>query len=58
VPLGKVFTELVSKTWSTNENGLTGKAGGYCLRGFNGKQEATVANIVKKLIQNSSLDRK
>ncbi len=57
-PQGKVFTELVSKTWRTNENGLTGKDGIYSIRGFNGDYEITVTYKEKKILKNCSLDKK
>ncbi len=46
-PAGKVFTELVSKTWSTNLSGTTDKDGNCNLRGFTGDYEIRVAYIGK-----------
>ncbi len=57
-PSGKVFTELVSKTWSTNTSGTTQKNGEYKVRGFNGKYEITVGYKGKTATQQSVLDSK
>ncbi len=57
-PHGKVYTELVTKTWSTNVNGTTGKNGVYSVRAFNGEYEATVTYNGKITIQKFVLDSK
>ncbi|MDR6562306.1 MULTISPECIES: endo-1,4-beta-xylanase [unclassified Arcicella] len=57
-PHGKVFTELVSKTWNTNENGKTNKNGVYTIRGFNGAYNITVKHRGKSIKQPFSLDSK
>jgi GH35 family endo-1,4-beta-xylanase len=57
-PAGIAFTELVSKTWSTNVNGTTGKDGVYSVRGFNGVYEIMVTYKGKTSLQKVSLDSK
>lgn len=42
-PLGKVWLDLKTKEWSTNENGLTDSDGVYRTRGFHGEYEITAA---------------
>lgn len=55
---GKVFTELVSKTWNTNEKGFTSKKGEYKTRGFNGDYEITVENKGNTVQKKYTLDSK
>ena len=57
-PHGKVFTDLVTKTWSTNVNGITKKNGLYDVRGFNGEYEVTVTAKGKTISQRFVLDSK
>jgi hypothetical protein len=46
---GKVYTELVTKTWFTNAEGKTSKDGKYKVRGFCGDYEVQV-NVNGKVI--------
>ncbi len=55
---GKVFTELVSKTWNTDEQGKSQKDGTYQTRGFNGDYEIKVINQGKIVQQKYTLDSK
>lgn len=50
-PAGKVFTELVSKTWSTNAAGHTTKDGTYKIRGFTGDYEVLVKHGGQQVVQ-------
>ena len=54
-PEGKVFTELVSKTWSTNEKGITAKDGSYQTRGFNGEYDVVVKRGNTRVVQQAAL---
>lgn len=54
-PEGKVFTELVSKTWATNAEGLTAINGEYKIRGFNGNYEITVKKENRQAVQQAIL---
>lgn len=51
---GKVFTQLVSKTWNTDISGTTGKDGLFDTRGFNGSYDIVVKykgiEITKKAV--------
>ena len=55
-PEGKVFAGLVSKTWATNEDGLTGKDGNYSIRGYTGDYTITVTYENKKVTKQITLD--
>jgi GH35 family endo-1,4-beta-xylanase len=57
-PEGKMFTELVSKTWSTDTAGTTAKNGEFKIRGFNGDYEITVNYKGKSNTQKYTLDNK
>ena len=57
-PHGKVFTELVSKTWRTNEKGITTQNGEYKTRGFLGEYEITVNQKGKIIKQSYTLEKK
>lgn len=39
---GKVYSDLIHKTWHTQANGLTNTDGRYTIRGFNGDYEVVV----------------
>ncbi|MBC3787932.1 hypothetical protein [Spirosoma utsteinense] len=51
----KVFTELVSKTWTTNTTGVTGKAGQYNIRAFNGNYEITIKKGDRRVVQQTTV---
>ncbi len=55
-PHGKVYTDLVTKTWSTNVRGTTGKNGLYNVRVFNGEYDITVTHYGKTLQQQCTVD--
>ncbi len=55
---GKVFAELVTKTWATDVDGITGKDGVYKVRGFTGDYEVTVKYKGKTAIEACSLSNK
>ena len=57
-PAGKVFTELVSKTWKTNATGKTAADGSYQLRGFTGDYEVVIKYKCKEMKQQITLDNK
>lgn len=57
-PHGKVFTELVSKTWRTNGKGITAQNGEYKTRGFLGEYEITVNQQGKIIKQSYTLEKK
>ncbi len=54
-PQGQVFTELITKTWATHENGMTQKNGLYKTRAFKGNYEIVVKKGDKKVIQKAVL---
>lgn len=54
-PEGKVFTELVSKTWNTNAEGLTEKNGVFIIRGFDGNYDVVVKKGNKVVEQKTEL---
>lgn len=57
-PEGKVYTELVSKTWNTQASGITSSTGEYQIRGFNGNYEISVTRNGKAKQQKYTLDNK
>lgn len=57
-PHGKVFTELVGKTWRTNVQGFTARNGEYKTRGFLGEYEITVNQQGKIIKQRYTLEKK
>ncbi|MEO7766655.1 MAG: endo-1,4-beta-xylanase, partial [Ferruginibacter sp.] len=57
-PAGKVFIELVSKTWSTHATGETARTGVYNIRGFNGEYEITATAKGKSVTRNYTLTSK
>lgn len=46
---GKVYTDLVTKTWTTNTDGRTDKNGNYVLRAFTGDYEVVVRHSGKEV---------
>lgn len=52
---GKVYTDLVTKTWWTNADGKTAQDGTYQVRGFCGDYEVTVKISGKIVQQNVTL---
>ncbi|SOD99311.1 endo-1,4-beta-xylanase [Spirosoma fluviale] len=54
---GKVFTDLVGKTWTTHETGVTRKTGEYKVRGFTGDYDIVVTVNGKSVRKNYTLDR-
>jgi len=56
-PQGKVFTELVSRTWTTNASGSTDRNGRYTVRGFNGEYEVIVKKGDRQVVQQTTLGR-
>lgn len=52
---GKVYTDLVTKTWWTNADGKTNKDGTYKVRGFCGDYEVAVKINGKTVQENVSL---
>ena len=57
-PNGKVYTDLVTKTWATNVKGFTDSSGYYSLRAFRGDYEITVSYKDRSKTQNLSLNKK
>ncbi|OAQ42001.1 hypothetical protein A5893_02455 [Pedobacter psychrophilus] len=55
---GKVFTQLVNKTWNTNVSGTTDKAGVFKTRGFNGSYDITVKYNGKEVTNKAVLTSK
>ena len=55
---GKVYTELVTKTWWTNFDGKTNANGTTSVRGFTGDYEITVNYKDKTIVKNVTLGNK
>lgn len=52
---GRVYTKLVTRTWRTNERGVTDKDGNYSLRAFNGDYVITIEKSHKKQVLNTRI---
>ncbi len=54
-PHGKVWVDLVTKTWWTNADGITQKDGAYQTRGFYGDYEVTASKNGRSIKRNFAL---
>lgn len=54
---GRVYSDLIHKTWHTEATGRTGTDGRYTIRGFTGEYEVVVKQEGREIVRQTSLSR-